>query len=80
MVDMDHGQKTKIKLLAMSKRLVPGTIDIGHCDNLEYCMDNKMRSCGDIRNLCISCRDNERVIGGISFIFILKFRMEKMVL
>ena len=67
-VEVD-GQKTKNRLLVTSKRLVPGTIDIGHCNNIEDCMDNKMRSCGDIKNLCISCRDNERIIGGISFIF-----------
>lgn len=63
------GNMTENKLLEVSKRLVPGTINIGHCDDLEDCMHNKMRACGDIKNLCISCRDNERVIGGMSFIF-----------
>jgi len=62
-------QKTKNRLLAMSKRLVPGTIDIGHCADIGDCMAKKVRVCNDIKNLCISCRDNERIIGGISFIF-----------
>jgi len=69
MVDRVDGQKTKNKLLTISKRLVPGTIDISHCDDIGDCVGNKMRSCNDIKNLCISCRDNERVIGGISFTF-----------
>jgi hypothetical protein len=68
-VDRVDGQKTKNKLLTISKRLVPGTIDISHCHDLGDCVNNKMRSCNDIKNLCISCRDNERVIGGISFTF-----------
>lgn len=58
----------KNKVLTMLKRLVPGTINIEPCDDIEYCMENRVRSCGDIKNLCILCRDNDKIIGGISFL------------
>ena len=64
---MAKNQKNDI--LATIKRLVPGTISIGNCEEIEYCMNNNMRSCNDMKNLCVSSRDNERIIGGISFIF-----------
>lgn len=76
MVVEADGQKTKKKILAISKRLVPGTIDIGHCSDLEDCTNKKTRSCSDIKNLCITCRDNERIIGGISFTFDLSHATE----
>lgn len=60
-------QKTKEYILATMTRLVPGTISIVNCEKIEYCMDNKMRYCDDIKNLCVSSRDNEKIIGGISF-------------
>lgn len=66
---MNTEQKAKDNVLAMMKRLVPGTISIGNCDAVEYCMSNSMRSCDDIKNLCVSCRDNDRIIGGISFLY-----------
>lgn len=61
--------KVKKDILETLKRLVPGAIDITGCDYIEQCVNNNMRSCDDIKNLCISCRNNDRVIGGISFIY-----------
>lgn len=61
--------KTKNEVLEVSKRLVPGTTSIDHCGKLEYCMNSKMRLCGDIKNLCIPCSDGEKIIGGLSFLF-----------
>ncbi len=55
-------------ILATMKRLVPGTIDIGKCDNIEDCMENRIDPCIDIKKLCIFCRDNAKIIGGIRFI------------
>jgi len=69
--------KTKNDVLAVSKRLVPGTTSIDHCGKLEYCMSSKMRLCGDIKNLCIPCSDGKKIIGGLSFLFNLAGSMEK---
>ncbi len=44
-------EQTKEDVLATMKRFVPGTIDITDCEDIEYCMDKKIRTCNDIRNL-----------------------------
>lgn len=64
-----ENQMAKEDMLIKMTRLVPGTVDIAHCQKIEYCMSRHIRNCDDIKNLCISSRDNERIIGGISFLF-----------
>lgn len=62
-------EKTKEHILEKIKRIIPGTEQIEHCKVLETCMDNRFRSCGDIKMLCITCRGECGVLGGISFLF-----------
>lgn len=62
-------EKSKDSILEKIKRLIPGTEQIEHCKILETCMDNNFRYCGDIKMLCITCRGEQGVLGGLSFLF-----------
>lgn len=62
-------EKSKEYILEKIKRIIPGTKQIEHCKILETCMDKRYRYCGDIKMLCITCRGEHEVLGGISFLF-----------
>lgn len=70
---MSKIQKSEDKMLKMLSRAIPGTAAIDYCKYLEYCMDMQIRKCGDIKEVCIRCLEEGKVIGGIAFPFGIKF-------
>lgn len=74
-------QKTKNDVLMLAKRMVPGTADIELCKILEYCTENNVRYCGDIKTLCITCREGEggyrKILGGMSFLYGIEVKGKK---
>jgi hypothetical protein len=65
-------KESKDKILTMLSRVIPGTNAIDNCKYLENCMDMQVRKCGDIKNVCVMCLEEGKVIGGIAFPFGLK--------
>lgn len=70
---MSKIQESKDKILMTLSRAVPGTTAIDNCRYLEHCMDKKIRKCGDIKKVCITCLEEGNVIGGVAFPFGVRF-------
>ncbi len=62
-----RGNNIMDKVLALLKRAIPGTTSIDNCEKFTNCMEKEIRICGDIKNLCIRCFDEGKVIGGLAF-------------